>query len=770
MPALINVVITGANTGQVGQSIKLTLTAWYSDGSQVDVSSTATWSVSDSQVAIIDATGLLQILGTGTIVVLAAYNGVTTKFHFTAPALLSTELVVPPSAVPGQTVSFRLVQKYSDGSSVDISNQTTWFSGDTSLGTIDASGNFTCKASGVVTVGEFQTSQNIQSVPYTVLPDALVSISVSAPAGELTAGGLLQLTATGTYNGGILTDITSKVSWNAANPNASVSSSGLVTAQSQGLAVLVASFQGVQGSITLNIFPAQNPDLQPQFYSHLTQVMKNYFDVKDVRVREAKYTLDAQLLNIAAQQLELSDAKFDRELKSTTLNRCPVNIDNKGVYYQQSLPSGFDFTVDHEIQSKDGAILTALTAYDDTLPVPARVAVDTRFPPTSLFHAVLFTASGIGLPVTQNWAVQRIANLTLPMDGRIGFWLEGTGFNQVNISIRITGQRAPQSAWASKRVITSETLVLTSIGYVQSKFAWATISDVQISNLAVGLTLTGQVGTFGLARTPDVARPYTDPTSRDVTFRRYWTYEDGLLKEEYLASNYQGYRYIQSYASSPVSAIAVEPNTYGMFIGQGTNLIYVDRREPLPTSLSSTALTAEPYYGLDVSIDETRSGALRYVLLRPVAYGNSSQVSQYRYILKTPQGSTYVLTPDGVLATFSATAGWRRGVPVSLTIPLAQIGTYVITLQCAGPNNTVLADAVPYPNFALAPKAQFDLSSIVPQILGLSFDERGRLWVWSGEFAIPLTFSYDAYLLDAPSQSIYLTDQVKGLVIDGVSV
>ena len=122
------------------------------------------------------------------------------------------------------------------------------------------------------------------------------------------------------------------------------------------------------------------------------------------------------------------------------------------------------------------------------------------------------------------------------------------------------------------------------------------------------------------------------------------------------------------------------------------------------------------------------------------------------------------------MATYSTTAGWRRGAPIPLTIPLAQIGTYVITLQCVGSDNIVLVDSVPYPNFALTPKAQFDLSGIVPAISGLSFDDRGRLWVWSGEFALPLAFHYDAYVLDADTQSIYLTDQVQGLVIDGAAV
>ena len=75
----------------------------------------------------------------------------------------------------------------------------------------------------------------------------------------------------------------------------------------------------------------------------------------------------------------------------------------------------------------------------------------------------------------------------------------------------------------------------------------------------------------------------------------------------------------------------------------------------------------------------------------------------------------------------------------------------------------MVEDRVPWINHQLAPLASFDLSGIVAEIKGLSFDDRGRLWVWDGSKAIALRLEYDAYVLDPATRSIYLTDSVDGL-------
>jgi len=83
-------------------------------------------------------------------------------------------------------------------------------------------------------------------------------------------------------------------------------------------------------------------------------------------------------------------------------------------------------------------------------------------------------------------------------------------------------------------------------------------------------------------------------------------------------------------------------------------------------------------------------------------------------------------------------------------------------------DGTVVEDRVPWINHALAPLASFDLSGLVSDIQGLSFDDRDRLWVWDGTKAVALRFEYDGYLFDEATRAIYLTDSVDGLTIDGV--
>ncbi|WP_348260940.1 hypothetical protein P8935_14230 [Telmatobacter sp. DSM 110680] len=99
---------------------------------------------------------------------------------------------------------------------------------------------------------------------------------------------------------------------------------------------------------------------------------------------------------------------------------------------------------------------------------------------------------------------------------------------------------------------------------------------------------------------------------------------------------------------------------------------------------------------------------------------------------------------------------------------MAAPGSYVFSIQAIDSDGSVVEDRVPWINQQLVPLASFDLSSLVTEIKGISFDDRGRLWVWDGAKAIALRLEYDAYVLDQASRSIYLTDSVDGLTIDGI--
>jgi hypothetical protein len=552
-----------------------------------------------------------------------------------------------------------------------------------------------------------------------------------------------------------------------------VDGTGLVTALKTATVTITASADDLSASVSLTVVfvPTVTPGA-PTFRSHLTQVMLNYFDWNDTRVRRGRYTIDAQLLNIAAQQLEMSGLRLDRELGAATLHRCPANIDNSGVYWKQRLPSTFNYSLEsHAVSASIGGNTVALTPYDDQLPVPTKVAANSNFSSIPLADPLLFSATGLGEAKTQSWAAQRLGPFTQAFANRLHFWVDGPGYSTLNILVRITGQRAPAPAWSDAQTTSSETIKLSSLGWARSKFAWASIQQVQILGLPIGITLSAYTGMFSLPMQPDPNRPYTDPMYRDVAFARYWQPGPGFLTEQYLESDYNGWRFIQSYATSQtLSSLVIEPNTWGAFAASGTTLYYFDRREPLPSNLSASALTEEPLYGLDIEVDETQLSPIKFIVLSPVAYAGAPTATSCRYLVQTPDSNVYALTPNGLFAEFSATAGWRNGAPPALTIPLAQQGTYVFSIQAIGPDESVVQDSTPWLNPAFMPLASFDLSSLVSQIQGLSFDDRNRLWVWDGTQAIALEMNYDAYVIDQNTQAIYLTDSVNGLTIDGITL
>jgi hypothetical protein len=157
-------------------------------------------------------------------------------------------------------------------------------------------------------------------------------------------------------------------------------------------------------------------------------------------------------------------------------------------------------------------------------------------------------------------------------------------------------------------------------------------------------------------------------------------------------------------------------------------------------NLSASALKVEPYYGVEVLVDETQLTPVRFVVLKPVPYAGAAAVTKWRYLVQTP---------------------------------LAQIGTYVFSIQAVGTTGSVVTDSTPWPNFGFAPKASFDLSGIVTtRIEGLAFDDNGRLWVWDGAQCTALEMHYNGFVVDQESQAIYLTDvnEIAGLVIDGVNL
>ena len=231
--ALTVVTITpGAPVLAAGGSVQLTATATFSDNSTADVSTQVLWASSDAAVATISnapgSEGLVTAVAAGEAALTATLNGMTGSTPVTATAGILTAVTVAPvlpQLLLGGTLQFTATGTYSDGSSLDITQQVTWTSSDGAVASISNAAGTLGLAQGVA-AGAATVTATLDGVSdstvVTVYVATLLSIVVT-PQTTTTAVGLAQqFTATGNYSDGSTVDLTNVVTWTSSEPAVAV--------------------------------------------------------------------------------------------------------------------------------------------------------------------------------------------------------------------------------------------------------------------------------------------------------------------------------------------------------------------------------------------------------------------------------------------------------------------------------------------------------------------------------------------------------------------
>lgn len=163
-------------TVSAGFSQQFTATGSFTDGSTSAVADTVTWSVSDTTVAKISATGLSTTLKQGSVTVTAASGSVTSS-----PASLNVGPPVPVSlaiapandhVIIGASASTKLsaILMYSDNSTSDVSASAAWSNSNPFTAAVDTTGNVTPARPGYTSVSA--TSGNFAAnTGFTVLAE-----------------------------------------------------------------------------------------------------------------------------------------------------------------------------------------------------------------------------------------------------------------------------------------------------------------------------------------------------------------------------------------------------------------------------------------------------------------------------------------------------------------------------------------------------------------------------------------------------------------------
>lgn len=256
---LVSIAVTPANPSiALGTQQQFHATGTYSNGSTLDITSSVTWASSSSTVATIAATGLATSKATGQATISAALGAVSNSTGLTVTAAqLTTISVTPTSAsIPlGTTKQFTATGMFTDGSMQDLTASASWSSSLPAVATVTSGLAYPVATGTTILMAGVGSVSG--SATLTVNPAALVSIAVTPPSPSVALGNTLQFTAAGTFTDGSTQDLTSQVTWAAANTAiASISAAGLAMTDATGTTQITATSGSIIGPATLTVTAA----------------------------------------------------------------------------------------------------------------------------------------------------------------------------------------------------------------------------------------------------------------------------------------------------------------------------------------------------------------------------------------------------------------------------------------------------------------------------------------------------------------------------------
>jgi uncharacterized protein YjdB len=252
--ALLSISVTPVNPSvAAGQTQQFTAMGAYSDGTNKDLTATATWTSSAAGTATINQAGLATGVAAGLTTISAVSTGVTGNSVLTVGAAVLVSIAVTPanrSVAAGQAQQFTATGTYSDGASRDLTAAAVWVSSAPAIATVNAAGLATGVSVGAATIsGTFggMTGNAVLTIP----PPVVLSIALSSTSTSVGAGQTRQFIATANYSDGSTQDVTAKATWSSSNTSvATVNGTGLATGRAFGTTTITATYADPTGTFS----------------------------------------------------------------------------------------------------------------------------------------------------------------------------------------------------------------------------------------------------------------------------------------------------------------------------------------------------------------------------------------------------------------------------------------------------------------------------------------------------------------------------------------
>ena len=247
----------------VGLESQYRATGFFSDGSSSSIDEDVSWQSSNSQVATIDLDGLVSAQKVGAAFIIASLDGINglAGVLVTGAQVIDIQITPPSLTKPAGTSGQLLAMaSLSDGTTRDITTESTWISSDPTVvvvQTTGAQGGFTeliAKGQAVVSANYDGVSKSISVM---VTDAVLVDILIDPVNFSITEGVDLQYSATGVFSDGSTSPINDDVSWvSTATAVATINATGIATGVAPGTCKIRAYLGEIASEVDLTVTAA----------------------------------------------------------------------------------------------------------------------------------------------------------------------------------------------------------------------------------------------------------------------------------------------------------------------------------------------------------------------------------------------------------------------------------------------------------------------------------------------------------------------------------
>lgn len=414
-------------------------------------------------------------------------------------ATLASIAVTPaaPTVAIGASQTFVATGTYSDASTSVITSSVTWASSDTAKATISTSGIATAVANGTSTI---TATLGAISGTTTLTVKTLVSIAVTPTASTVAVGSTKQFTATGTFDDGATSDISSSCAWTSSSTSvASIATSGLATAIALGSTTITATSVTISNTATLTVAAGGGA---PGAFS-LTYPGNGYTAVLVTPTLTWDESLDAATYTVevaTSSTFGATDVVNQTGLTAATYD-VPASMLNAGVIYYYRVTA---------VNSSGSTISTGAPYWFSS---PIYLGIDSP-------NYVAVTPDGTGALVTNNTAAGNVKLVSLTTHAvtdtiTTGSYTAGVAVTPDGATAVVANSYGDTGHSISVIDLASKTVVRTIATYTGG-----TLYDIAVSPDG----LTTALGDLSDGGTLDGLRTFTIATGTQVAFVSFETY------------------------------------------------------------------------------------------------------------------------------------------------------------------------------------------------------------------------------------------------------